>query len=118
MEGDYKHFCCCDVTAVTKSRFAIEMPGDALARIGQLLDIECAAMGRAPQQRARIRRSSARRVIDDLAAFLQERAREARPRLDSWLMNPTTATRGPRVPTKKAGAAVASIFRHVRSSDK
>ena len=43
--------------------------GDALARIGQLFDIERAAMGRSPQQRARIRQSSARPVIDDLAAF-------------------------------------------------
>ncbi len=44
--------------------------GDALARIGQLFDIERAAMGRSPQQRVRIRQSSARPVIDDLAAFL------------------------------------------------
>ena len=42
---------------------------DALARIGQLFDIERAAMGRAPEQRGRIRQSSARPVIDDLAAF-------------------------------------------------
>src|SRR6266849_4955670 len=43
--------------------------GDALARIGQLFDIERAAMGRSPQVRARIRQGSARPVIDDLAAF-------------------------------------------------
>jgi transposase len=43
--------------------------GDALARIGQLFDIERAAMGRLPQERARIRQGSARPVIDDLAAF-------------------------------------------------
>jgi len=43
--------------------------GDALARIGQLFDIERAAMGRSPQVRARIRQSAARPVIDDLAAF-------------------------------------------------
>jgi transposase len=43
--------------------------GDALARIGQLFDIERAAMGRSPQQRVHIRQSSARPVIDDLAAF-------------------------------------------------
>ena len=44
--------------------------GDALVRIGQLFDIERAAMGRSPQQRVRIRQSSARPLIDDLAAFL------------------------------------------------
>jgi transposase len=43
--------------------------GDALARIGQLFDIERVAMGRSPQERVRIRQGSARRVIDDLAAF-------------------------------------------------
>jgi transposase len=43
--------------------------GDALARIGQLFDIERAAMGRSLQQRVRIRQSSARPVIDDLAAL-------------------------------------------------
>jgi len=44
--------------------------GDALVRIGQLFDIERAAMGQSPQQRMRIRQSAARPVIDDLAAFL------------------------------------------------
>jgi transposase len=43
--------------------------GDALVRIGQLFDIERAAMGRSPQERVRIRQSSARPVIDNLAAF-------------------------------------------------
>jgi transposase len=43
---------------------------DALARIGQLFDIERAAMGRSPQERVRIRQSTARPVINDLAAFL------------------------------------------------
>ncbi len=43
--------------------------GDALTRIGQLFDIERAAMGRSPQERVRIRQSSARPVIDNLAAF-------------------------------------------------
>ena len=38
--------------------------GDALARMGQLFDIERAAMGRSPQVRARIRQSAARPVID------------------------------------------------------
>jgi transposase len=42
---------------------------DALARIGQLFDIERAAMGRSSQVRVRIRQGSARPVIDDLAAF-------------------------------------------------
>jgi transposase len=44
--------------------------GEALQRIGQLFDIERAAMGLAPQQRQRIRQSSARPIIDDLAPFL------------------------------------------------
>jgi transposase len=44
--------------------------GEALQRIGQLFDIERAAMGLAPQQRRRIRQSSARPIIDDLASFL------------------------------------------------
>jgi transposase len=43
--------------------------GEALARIGELFDIERAAMGRSPQQRARIRQSAARPVVDELAAF-------------------------------------------------
>jgi transposase len=43
--------------------------GEALARIGQLFDIERAAMGRSPQERVRIRQNAARPVIDDLAAF-------------------------------------------------
>jgi transposase len=44
--------------------------GEALQRIGQLFDIERAAMGRAPEQRRLIRQNSARPIIDDLAAFL------------------------------------------------
>jgi transposase len=43
--------------------------GEALQRIGQLFDIERAAMGRSPEQRQRVRQSAARPVIDDLAAF-------------------------------------------------
>jgi transposase len=43
--------------------------GEALARIGQLFDIERAAMGRSPQERGRIRQNAARPVIDELAAF-------------------------------------------------
>ena len=44
--------------------------GEALQRIGQLFDIERAAMGLAPEKRRRIRQSRARPVMDDLAAFL------------------------------------------------
>ena len=44
--------------------------GEALQRIGQLFDVERAAMGLASQQRRRIRQSSARPIIDDLASFL------------------------------------------------
>jgi transposase len=43
--------------------------GEALQRIGQLFDIERTAMGRPPEQRRLIRQSSARPVMDDLAAF-------------------------------------------------
>jgi transposase len=43
--------------------------GEALARIGQLFDIERAAMGRSPQERVCIRQNAARHVIDELAAF-------------------------------------------------
>ena len=44
--------------------------GEALQRIGQLFDIERAAMGRSADERRRIRQLRARPVIDDLAAFL------------------------------------------------
>ena len=44
--------------------------GEALQRIGQLFDIERAAMGRPPEQRRQLRQSSARPIIDGLAAFL------------------------------------------------
>ncbi len=44
--------------------------GEALQRIGRLFDIERAAMGRPPDQRRLLRQSSARPVINDLAAFL------------------------------------------------
>lgn len=44
--------------------------GETLQRIGQLFDIERAAMGRSPEQRRLLRQSSARPLIDDLAAFL------------------------------------------------
>lgn len=44
--------------------------GEALTRIGRLFDIERAAIGRPPDERRRIRQSSARPVIDELAAFL------------------------------------------------
>ena len=43
--------------------------GEALQRIGQLFDIERAAMGRSADERRRIRQLRARPVIDDLAAF-------------------------------------------------
>jgi transposase len=43
--------------------------GEALRRIGQLFDIERAAMGLSPEKRLHIRQSAARPVIDDLAAF-------------------------------------------------
>jgi transposase len=43
---------------------------EALQRIGQLFDVERAAMGRPPDERRRIRQSAARPVIDDLATFL------------------------------------------------
>ena len=43
--------------------------GEALQRIGQLFDIERAAMGRSPAQRRQARQSAARPVIDALAAF-------------------------------------------------
>ena len=43
--------------------------GEALQRIGQLFDIERAAMGLAPEKRQHIRQISARTVMDDLAAF-------------------------------------------------
>jgi transposase len=44
--------------------------GETLQRIGQLFDIERAAMGRSPEQRRLLRQSSARPLIDNLAAFL------------------------------------------------
>jgi transposase len=44
--------------------------GEALQRIGPLFDVERAAMGRSPEQRRRLRQSSARPVMDNLAAFL------------------------------------------------
>jgi len=44
--------------------------GEALQRIGQLFDIERAAMGRPPEQRRLLRHSSARPMMDGLAAFL------------------------------------------------
>lgn len=44
--------------------------GETLQRIGQLFDIERAAMGRSPEQRRLLRQSSARPLVDDLAAFL------------------------------------------------
>ncbi len=44
--------------------------GEALQRIGQLFDVERAAMGRSPEQRRLLRQSAARPVMDDLAAFL------------------------------------------------
>jgi transposase len=43
--------------------------GEALQRIGQLFDIERAAMGRSCEQRGRIRQSSARPIMHDLASF-------------------------------------------------
>jgi transposase len=43
--------------------------GEALQRIGQLFDIERAAMGRSPAHRRQARQSAARPVIDALAAF-------------------------------------------------
>jgi transposase len=43
--------------------------GEALQRIGQLFDIERAAMGRPPAPRQQARQSAARPVIDALAAF-------------------------------------------------
>ena len=43
--------------------------GEALQRIGQLFDVERAAMGRPPAQRRQARQSAARPVIDALAAF-------------------------------------------------
>jgi transposase len=55
-----------DIHVATKAPIA----GEALQRIGQLFDIERAAMGLAAQQRRRIRQSSARPIIDDLASFL------------------------------------------------
>jgi hypothetical protein len=55
-----------DIHIATSAPIATE----ALQRIGQLFDIERAAMGRPPDERRRIRQSSARPVIDDLAAFL------------------------------------------------
>ena len=42
--------------------------GEALQRIGQLFDVERAAMGRPPAQRRQARQSAARPVIDALAA--------------------------------------------------
>jgi transposase len=44
--------------------------GEALQRIGQLFDIERAAMGWAPEQRRLLRQSAARPIMGDLAAFL------------------------------------------------
>jgi len=44
--------------------------GETRQRIGQLFDIERAAMGRSPEQRRLLRQTSARPLIDDLAAFL------------------------------------------------
>ena len=44
--------------------------GEALQRIGQLFNIERAAMGRSADERQCIRKLRARPVIDDLAAFL------------------------------------------------
>src|SRR5215216_3474518 len=54
-----------DIHVATNAPLAAE----ALQRIGQLFDIERVAMGLSPEQRRRIRQNSARRVIDDLAAF-------------------------------------------------
>ena len=54
-----------DIHVATSAPIATE----ALQRIGQLFDIERAAMGLAPEQRRRIRQGAARPVIDDLAAF-------------------------------------------------
>ena len=55
-----------DIHAETNASIA----GEALQRIGQLFDVERAAMGRAPEQRRLLRQSSARPIIDRLAAFL------------------------------------------------
>src|SRR5262245_27899698 len=54
-----------DIHAATNAPIA----GEALQRIGQLFDIERAAMGRPPAQRRQARQSAARPVIDALAAF-------------------------------------------------
>jgi transposase len=54
-----------DIHAATNAPIA----GEALQRIGQLFDIERAAMGRSPAQRRQPRQSAARPVIDALAAF-------------------------------------------------
>src|SRR5438128_3744869 len=43
---------------------------EALQRIGQLFDVERAAMGRPPEQRRFLRQRLARPIMDDLAAFL------------------------------------------------
>jgi transposase len=54
-----------DIHVATNAPIASE----ALQRIGQLFDIERAAMGRAAVQRRQVRQSAARPVIDALAAF-------------------------------------------------
>jgi transposase len=55
-----------DIHVATSAPIAAE----ALQRIGQLFDIERAAMGRSPEERRRVRQSAARPLIEALASFL------------------------------------------------
>ena len=50
--------------------------GEALQRIGQLFDIERAAIGRPPAQRRQARQSAARPIIDALATFFEASLRQ------------------------------------------
>lgn len=55
-----------DIHVATSAPIAAE----ALQRIGQLFDIERAAMGRSPEERRRVRQSAARPLVEALASFL------------------------------------------------
>jgi hypothetical protein len=56
----------CDIHFSSKAPIA----GEALQRIGRLFDVECTGIGLPVEQRQRLRQSTARPLIDDLAAFL------------------------------------------------
>jgi hypothetical protein len=63
---------CRAISTMSMSRTTNNAPiaGEARERIGQLFDVERMVMGLPPEQRRRIRQSTARPLINDLAAFL------------------------------------------------